>query len=93
MVTGTKALIKASLMFTRICNYLSILSFVLITSSLLGAGLGYRYISSDKFKDKVMDRIISDVQKILPDVLNKTLPNMTSPSIPIKKPDMKLTKE
>ena len=40
-----------------------------------------------------MDRIISDVQKILPDVLNKTLPDMTSPSIPIKKPDMKLTKE
>ncbi len=80
-------------MFTRICNYLSILSFVLITSSLLGAGIGYRYIASDKFKDKVMEKIIKDVQKLLPDVLNKTLPDMTSPSIPIKKPDMKFTKD
>lgn len=92
-MTGIKARTKESLMFTRICNYLSILSFVLITSSLIGAGLGYRYIASDKFKDKVMERIIKDVQKILPSVLDKSIPNMTGVPIPIKKPDMKFTKD
>ena len=66
MVTGTNAFKNASLiMFQKISNILSIASFVLIVSSLTSAFIGYKYLSSEQFKNKLMKQIMNNNIKIL----------------------------
>ena len=76
-------------MYRKILDVLTIL----VTISILGIfGTGfftYRYLKSDAFKDKVMEKIMGQVSGLMPDVLDNALPDMTGGSIPIEKPDMK----
>ena len=69
-------------MFQKISNILSIASFVLITSTLGASYFGYKYISSEQFKAKIINSILGEVKGLLPNVLDKGLPDMTGPSIP-----------
>ena len=69
-------------MYNKIANALSIASFVLVVSSLGSAFFGYRYLNSEQFKAKIMNSILGEVKGLLPNVLDKGLPNMTGPSIP-----------
>ena len=85
MVTGTNALAKASLMFQKIANVLSILSFIMVTSVIGGGYFGYKYVTSEQVKSKIMNSILSEVKGILPNVLDKGLPKTTGISIPFKK--------
>mgnify|MGYP003132292965 CR=1 FL=1 len=84
IVVGTNIFSIINFMFTRICNYLSILSFLLISSTLIAAGIGYKYLSSFQFKEKLMKEIMSNVSELMPKVLDEGLPNMTGTSIPDK---------
>ncbi len=76
-------------MYRKILDVLTIL----VTISILGIfGTGfftYRYLKSDAFKDKVMEKIMGQVSGLMPDVLDNALPDMTGGSIPIEKPDIK----
>ena len=50
---------------------------------ILGGGFfTYKYLSSEQFKTKIMNSILGEVKGLLPNVLDKGLPNMTGPSIP-----------
>ena len=70
MVTGTKAFNNASfIMFQKISNILSIASFVLIVSTLVSAFFGYKYVTSEQFKAKMMNEILGNVKGLMPDVL------------------------
>ena len=69
-------------MFQKIANILSIASFVLITSTLGASYMGFKYLSSEQFKSKIMNEVILNVQGLLPKVLDQGLPKMTGPSIP-----------
>jgi len=69
-------------MFQKISNILSIASFLLITSTLGASYMGYKYISSEQFKAKIMNSILGEVKGLLPNVLDKGLPELTGPSIP-----------
>ena len=71
-------------MFTRICNYLSILSFLLLSSTLVALGISYKYLSSNQFKEKLMKELMQNVSKLMPKVIDEGLPNMTETSIPDK---------
>ena len=73
-------------MFNKIANALSIASFVLVVSTLGSAFFGYRYINSEQFKAKIMNQILGEVKGLLPNVLDKGLPDMTGPSIPTPLP-------
>jgi hypothetical protein len=73
-------------MFNKIANALSIASFVLVVSTLGSAFFGYRYINSEQFKAKIMNKILDEVKGLLPNVLDKGLPDMTGPSIPTPLP-------
>ena len=73
-------------MFQKIANILSIASFILITSTLGSAFFGYKYLSSEQFKGKIMNQILNEVKSLLPNVLDKGLPDMTGPSIPTPLP-------
>ena len=82
-VNGTVALISASLiMFQKIANVLSIVSFVMVASMSGGAYFGYKYVTSENFKAKVMNEILGNVQGLMPDILDNALPDVTGPTIP-----------
>ena len=83
IVTGTNAFAKASfIMFQKIANVLSIVSFLMVASMSGGAYFGYRYITSEQFKAKVMNEVLDNVQGLMPKILDKGLPDMTGPTIP-----------
>ncbi len=75
-------------MYRKILDVLTIL----VTISILGIfGTGfftYRYLKSDAFKDKVMEKIMGQVSGLMPDVLDNALPDITGKSIPIPKKEM-----
>ena len=83
IVTGTKALKNVSLiMFQKIANVLSILSFVLISTTLGASYFGYKYVTSEQFKSKLMKEVMGNVTGLMPKVLDQGLPDMTGPSLP-----------
>jgi len=73
-------------MFQKIANILSIVSFLMVASISGGAYFGYKYVTSDQFKTKIMNEVLGNVQGMMPKVLDNALPDMTGPSIniPIK---------
>jgi hypothetical protein len=72
-------------MFQKIANILSIASFILITSTLGASYMGYKYLSSENFKAKIMNEILGNVQGLMPKMLDQGLPDMTGPSLPTTK--------
>ena len=48
-----------------------------------GTYFAYKYVTSDQFKTRVMNEILGNVQGMMPKVLEKGLPDLTGPSLPI----------
>ncbi len=66
----------------KISQILSILSF-LISASMLGGGyFGYRYVTSEQFKAKMINEVISNLTPSVPDLIESKLPNRTGGAIP-----------
>ena len=72
-------------MLNRICQILSIISFVMVASMSGTAYFGYKYVTSEQFKSKVMNEILGNVQGMMPKLLDQGLPKVTGPSMPIIK--------
>jgi len=52
---------------------------------ILGGGFfTYKYVTSEQFKEKIMNEVLGNVQGLMPDVLEKQLPDFTGPSLPAK---------
>ena len=68
-------------MFNKVANVLSIVSFVMVASMSGGAYFGYKYVTSEQFKSRVMSQIMKEVQTILPGQINKKLPSVTGKSL------------
>ena len=90
--SNTSTLVKDSafnianlIMFQKIANILSIVSFVMVASMSGGAYLGYKYVTSENFKSQVMNEILGNVQGMRPKILEKELPDVTGKSLPIPK--------
>ena len=80
------ALITASfIMFQKIANVLSILSFIMVTSVIGGGYFGYKYVTSEQFKAKMMNQVMGNVKGMLPNVMDNALPKTTGPSMAIPK--------
>ena len=69
-------------MFQKIANILSIVSFVLVSSVIGGGYFGYKYVTSEQFKTKLMNEVLGNVQGLMPKILDKGLPKTTGISIP-----------
>jgi len=67
----------------KISQILSILSFLISTSMLGGGYFGYKYLTSENFKAKVMNEILENVQGMMPNVLDKSIPRTTGDSLPV----------
>ena len=72
-------------MFQKIANVLSIISFVMVASMSGGAYFGYKYVTSEQFQTKMMNKVLGGVQGMMPKVLDQGLPKATGPSMPIPK--------
>ena len=69
-------------MFQKIANILSIVSFVMVTSVIGGGYFGYKYVTSEQFQTKMMNKVLNGVQGMMPKVLDNALPKTTGTSIP-----------
>ena len=69
-------------MFQKIANVLSIISFLMVTSVIGGGYFGYKYVTSEQFKAKLMNEVLGNVQGLMPKVLDNALPDMTGPTVP-----------
>ena len=67
----------------KILDALTILSTILVLGILGGGFFTYKYVQSPQFQKKIMDKVLGEVQGLLPNVLDKGLPDMTGPSLPI----------
>ena len=72
-------------MFQKIANVLSIISFVMVAAMSGGAYFGYKYVTSEQFKSRVMNQILENIQGAMPKVLNNVIPDVTGSSIPLPK--------
>ena len=71
-LVNESALIIANLiMFQKIANVLSIVSFLMVASMSGGAYFGYKYVTSENFKSQVMKEIMGNVSGMMPKVLDK----------------------
>ena len=84
--SNTSTLVKDSafnianlIMFQKIANCLSIISFLMVASMTATGVIGYRYVTSENFKSQVMNEILGNVQGMMPKVLEKGLPEMVQP--------------
>ena len=83
LITDIALIIASFIMFNKVANVLSIVSFVMVASMSGGAYFGYKYVTSEQFKSRVMSQIMKEVQTILPGQINKKLPSATGKSLPL----------
>ena len=86
VITDMALIIADFIMFQKIANVLSIVSFLMVTSVIGGGYFGYKYVTSDQFQTKMMNKVLGNVRGMMPNVLDKSLPKATGPSIQIPKP-------
>ena len=66
----------------KISQILSILSF-LISASMLGGGyFGYRYVTSEQFKARMINEVIGNLQPSVPKIIDSKLPRATGEALP-----------
>ena len=70
-------------MLQKIANVLSIVSFLMVASMSGGAYFGYKYLTSEQFKTKMMNEVLGNVQLLMPKMLDNQIPQTTGPSLPI----------
>ena len=79
MVSNTSSFI----MLNKISSVLSILSFIISVTTIAAGYAGYRYITSPQFEAIMMEKIMGSVNKILPNQIDKKLPKVTGPMLPL----------
>ena len=70
-------------MYRKILDALTILSTILLLGILGGGFFTFKYVTSEQFKAKIMNQVLENVQGLMGDVLEKNLPDLTGPSLPI----------
>ena len=85
LITDIAFKIANLIMFQKIANILSIVSFVMVASMSGGAYFGYKYVTSEQFQAKMMNKILGNVQGAMPKVLDNVMPQSTGPSMPLLK--------
>ena len=67
----------------KILDIITIVTGILMIG-ILGTGFfTYRYLTSEDFQKQMMDKVLGGVSGMMPKVLDKSLPSMTGPSLPL----------
>ena len=67
----------------KILDALTILSTILVLGICGGGYFTYKYVTSEQFQTKMMNKVLGKVQGLMPKMLNNKIPEMTGPSLPI----------
>ena len=70
-------------MLNKISSVLSILSFIISVTTIAAGYAGYRYITSPQFEAMMMEKVMEGVGKILPNQIEKKMPKVTGPMLPL----------
>ena len=70
-------------MLNKISSVLSILSFIISVTTIAAGYAGYRYITSPQFEAMMMEKVMGSVNKIMPGQIDKKLPKVTGPMLPL----------
>ena len=79
MVSNTNSFI----MLNKISSVLSILSFIISVTTIAAGYAGYRYIRSPQFEAMMLEKLMGSVDKILPNQIEKKMPKVTGPMLPL----------
>ena len=85
VITDISLTIANLTMFQKISNILSIASFLLIVSTLISAFFGYKYVTSEQFKTKMMNKVLENVQGLMHKILDAQIADVTGPSMQLPK--------
>ena len=77
------ALINASLIMRKALDIITIVTSILVLGILGGGFFTFKYVTSEQFKAKIMNEVLGNVKGLMPDVLEKGLPDLTGPSLPV----------
>ena len=69
-------------MWQKLSTILSLISIIMVASMSGGAYFGYKYVTSEQFKTKMMNEVLGKVQGLMPKMLDNSLPSQTGQSIP-----------
>ena len=72
-------------MWQKLSTILSLISIIMVASMSGGAYFGYKYLTSEQFQTKMMNKVLGGVQGMMPKVLDNSLPKNVGPSIKIPK--------
>ncbi len=64
-------------------DIITIVTSILVLGILGGGFFTYKFVTSEQFKSKMMNQVLTEVKGLLPNVLDKGLPDMTGPSLPV----------
>ena len=72
----------------KVLDIITIVTGILVLGILGGGFFTYRYLTSEGFQKKMMDKVLGGVTNMMPKVLDDSLPKMTGPSIPKEFPKL-----
>jgi len=67
----------------KVLDIITIVTGILMLGILGGGFFTYKYVTSEQFKTKMMNEVLSNVKGLMPDVLGNSLPSTTGASIPV----------
>jgi len=70
-------------MLRKVLDALTIVTTILVLGILGGGFFTFKYVTSEQFKNKLMNEVLSNVQGLMPKVLDKNIPDTTGKSIPL----------
>ena len=72
----------------KVLDIITIVTGILMLGILGGGFFTYKYLTSEGFQKKMMDKVLGGVGDMMPKVLDDSLPKMTGPSIPKQLPKL-----
>ena len=64
-------------------DIITIVTGILMLGILGGGFFTYKYVTSEQFQNKMMNKVLGEVSGMMPKVLEKGLPDVTGESLPI----------
>ena len=83
LITDIAFKIANFIMFQKIANVLSIISFVMVSTMSVGAFLAVRYMKSPEFERLLKNKIMGDLKEKMVDEIPKQLPKFSGPAMPL----------
>ena len=83
MLINEQARTICSLNMRKALDIITIVTGILMLGILGGGFFTYKYVQSPQFQKKIMDKVLGEVQGLMPDVLGNAMPDVTGPSLPI----------